>query len=386
MSAPSSHMHDVRASSDSDVAREPPAEGRDLLRALANAVGLSLFFFAVYVSCNVITSRRSDVGHASFAWEQFIPFVPWMIVPYMSLDLFFFAAPFLCATRRERTDHARRLMLAMMIAGACFLLFPLTPTFTRPRVVGMFAPVFNFLYGFDRPYNLAPSLHIALRSLLWVVYVRHLRGLARAGVTVWFVLIGLSTVLTHQHQVIDVVTGQFLGLFCLHVFPDGSGANIGPRNLRVAVWYGFGAMLIGLVAYAARPWGLVLLWPAASLAIMAWAYFKAGPAVFRKRDGRLPLSTYIVLGPYLLGTRMACLWHARRDVPFSRVRPGLIIGRSLRAAEARGLIAGGVDAVLDLTAECGETGPFLGLAYLNVPILDLTVPTAEQLADRKSVV
>jgi len=40
------------------------------------------------------------------------------------------------------------------------------------------------LYGFDQPYNLAPSLHIALRSLLWGIYVRHTRGLLRIGVQV----------------------------------------------------------------------------------------------------------------------------------------------------------------------------------------------------------
>ena len=41
---------------------------------------------------------RHDVGTFAFAWERFIPFVPVMVVPYMSIDLFFVAAPFLCGT------------------------------------------------------------------------------------------------------------------------------------------------------------------------------------------------------------------------------------------------------------------------------------------------
>src|SRR5690348_7198380 len=97
------------------------------LRALACAVALSVYFFLIYATCNTISSHRHDVRTAGFAWEsRLIPFVPAMIVPYMSIDLFFFAAPFLCTTRRERRDHALRVVLAVAIAGACFLLFPFT--------------------------------------------------------------------------------------------------------------------------------------------------------------------------------------------------------------------------------------------------------------------
>ena len=58
-------------------------------------------------------SRRSahDVGTWVFAWERLIPFVPLMIVPYMSIDLFFVAAPFLCTDARAAhlrpAHHAR---------------------------------------------------------------------------------------------------------------------------------------------------------------------------------------------------------------------------------------------------------------------------------------
>jgi protein-tyrosine phosphatase len=38
-----------------------------------------------------------------------------------------------------------------------------------------------------------------------------------------------------------------------------------------------------------------------------------------------------------------------------------------------------VTAVLDLTAEFSEAKAFRGVKYLNIPILDLTAPTPEQL-------
>ena len=45
----------------------------DLLRVFAGATASSVFFFAVYTACNVITARRTDVRHAAFRWERHIP-------------------------------------------------------------------------------------------------------------------------------------------------------------------------------------------------------------------------------------------------------------------------------------------------------------------------
>ena len=47
----------------------------------------------------------------------------------------------------------------------------------------------------DQPYNLLPSLHIALRTILAETYARHTRGVLRHASNIWFVLIGLSALL-----------------------------------------------------------------------------------------------------------------------------------------------------------------------------------------------
>jgi membrane-associated phospholipid phosphatase len=66
----------------------------------------------------------------------------------------------------------------------------------------------------DAPYNLFPSLHAAILLFLIDAYARHLRGLARSAVISWFVLIGLSPLLTHQHHVIDILGGFALAAVC----------------------------------------------------------------------------------------------------------------------------------------------------------------------------
>ena len=65
--------------------REPGMWWRALLcLALAGAV-----FVGVYSSCNRFTAGRTDVGECYFSWEPHVPFVPWLVVPYWSLDLFY---------------------------------------------------------------------------------------------------------------------------------------------------------------------------------------------------------------------------------------------------------------------------------------------------------
>ncbi len=78
--------------------------------AALNSAGLSLVFMLVYMTTNYLSSLRTDVGTWYYDWEQIIPFVPMMIIPYMSIDLFFIAAPFLCRDRAELRILSRRIL------------------------------------------------------------------------------------------------------------------------------------------------------------------------------------------------------------------------------------------------------------------------------------
>src|SRR3954467_10538374 len=132
----------------------------------ATALWLCALFVAVYGATGWLTSLRADVPTWSFEWERTLPLVPWLIGPYMSLDLFFAAAPFLCVDRAELRALRRRMTAAILIAGAVFALMPLQYAFDRPQPDGWTAPIFRALHAFDRPYNMFPSLHIAILVIL----------------------------------------------------------------------------------------------------------------------------------------------------------------------------------------------------------------------------
>src|SRR6185312_15246620 len=122
-----------------------------------------------------------------------------------------------------------------------------------------------------------------------------------------------STVLVRQHHVIDVVTGLALGAFCLYLVPDDAKHRAqAERSSLVGMLYAAGAALCLLGAWALQPLGLVLIWPAISLGVVAAAYLGLGPSIFRKTDGCIPRHVRLLLGPYLLGAWLSARVHCRR--------------------------------------------------------------------------
>ncbi|MDA4634373.1 hypothetical protein NZA98_25315, partial [Escherichia coli] len=65
-------------------------------------------------------------------------------------------------TTAEVDRLAKRYLTAQIIAVTCFIAFPLTVIFHKPSTSGASGFLFDMLGGFDKPFNQAPSLHIAL--------------------------------------------------------------------------------------------------------------------------------------------------------------------------------------------------------------------------------
>lgn len=267
---------------------------------------LGPLFFASYGFANHWAAALPAVPSIVFDWEQRIPFWPWTILPYWSIDLFYGLSLLICSTRLELTRHALRLLTAQIICVAGFLLFPLRFSTPRPAVEGWAAPLFDALAGFDLPYNQAPSLHIVLLLILWDFYRRRLHGLWKGLLHVWSALIGLSVLTTYQHHAIDVPTGLWAGALCLWLWPlEGARPtwrwSPSPKRQQLALVYGGAALGLALCAGIGRAWWW-LYWPAASLALVALCYAALGESGFQKRDsGRHSMAVRLLLWPYRLG-------------------------------------------------------------------------------------
>lgn len=373
------------------AAGEPGAGGaRPWGLALVLLAGMGALFFSSYGLANWLASQRPDVPFFYFEWERHIPFVPWSIVPYWSIDLLYGLSFFLWRRRADLLVHAKRLLAAQLISVACFIAFPLRFAFDRPQAGGVPGHLFTLLGGFDKPFNQAPSLHISLLVILWVAYAMHARGGWRWLLHGWFALIGVSVLTTYQHHVIDVPTGWLLGWFCVFLFPFGQGQGTAEpaasaRTRQLARRYAMGALAGGAAALALSSTSalaaLLLGWLALSLACVAAIYRRGIPALFQKRhDGTMPMAARWVLAPYLLGALANSRWWTRRQPGASQIVPGLWVGRFPGGTELRRL---GADAVLDLTAELPRLAD--ATLYRCVPVLDLTVPAQAQLDEAVAV-
>jgi len=358
--------------------------GRPWWRAALWLAFLGPFFFASYGFANWWTGQLAHVDSVVFAWERHIPFWDWTILPYMSLDAFYAGSLFLCATRAELDTHAKRLFGASLISVIGFLLFPLQFSFVRPATSGFNGALFDVLMGFDKPYNQAPSLHISLVLLVWLVFARHLRGVARWVMHGWFFLIALSVFTTYQHHFIDGVAGAAVGVFCVYLFPDAPikwrreyAVTDGSLRRKVTSAYWLGALLCLGVAVAFGGWAWLLLWPGLALLLTGLAYAGLGTSIFQKHNGHLSWAARVLLAPYLVGAWWSSRWFTRGEAHSVEVVPGIWLGRAPSRTDWRHRRP---SAVLDVTAEFSLSPATRKLPNGSVPLLDLMAPSVEQLA------
>lgn len=144
-------------------------------RAIAWLVLLGPLFYATYGFANWWAASRAMVPTLAFGWERGIPFLPWTIFPYWTINVFYALSLFLARDKHTMDRHALRLVTATVIAVSCFVAWPLRFSFGQPAVSGAPAVLFDALRGFDQPFNQAPSLHIALAVILWDWYRQLIR-------------------------------------------------------------------------------------------------------------------------------------------------------------------------------------------------------------------
>jgi protein-tyrosine phosphatase len=346
---------------------------------------LAPFFYAAYGLANWYASTLPQVDSIVFRWERHIPFIAWSILPYWSINAFYALSLFVNEDTAGVDRLAGRYLSSQLVACLCFVAFPLAASFTRPDSNGLPGFMFDVLAGFDKPFNQAPSLHIALLVVIWDHLRRRLPRRLRPAWHGWCALIGASVLTTYQHHFIDIPTGALLGLFALWLFPADSAppfagfrwATDGKRQ-RLAAGYALGAALLLGAAWSGAAlhmaW-LALLWPALALAIVAFGYCGAGEKIFQKRaDGSVSLASRLLIWPYRLGARLNAWAWTRRLQPHVRIAEEVHLGRFPRGAEGARFAT-----VIDLTAEFERPGGAPG-RWLAVPMLDLVPPPAADIA------
>ncbi len=346
-------------------------------RGLAWLLLLAPFFFASYRFSNWLAAQRTDVGVIVFDWEHGIPFLPWSILPYWCIDLFYGLSLFIPRSRDELDAHVKRLFTAQIISVLCFIAFPLRFSFERPETSGVFGWLFDVLLGFDKPFNQAPSLHISLLVILWTLYARYLTGWWLWLLRLIAVSIGLSVLTTYQHHFIDIPTGALVGCIAVMLFPLQPQTAIiqrDPRRFVLGGYYLAGAVILAILAMLLKGAWLWLLWGSCALIVVAIIYFLGNPLLFRNNKGRMEEAVLVLLTPYLLGAWLnSRCWTVKHPEP-SEIVSGLWLSRLPSRAVIKQLHP---LALIDCCAEL----PFIAYnqRVLYVPMLDLLAPEVAQI-------
>lgn len=343
---------------------------------------LGPFFFLTYSYANWFASQSENVGSIVFEWEQYIPFVPWTIIPYWLIDALYGISLFICTTRKELHRHALRLLTAQVVAVCCFIIFPLTFIFERPESTGIAGWLFASLSNFDKPFNQAPSLHITLLVIIWVQFIRHLPQKLIWPFHLLALSIGVSVLTTYQHHFIDIPTGALLGLLCVWMWPlegktvfETAKLTKEPRRWRIAAFYFVGVVMLTMMSFSFGEFALWLLWPAVSLLLVALNYIYFGSAGFQKSvDGKMSTAAKWLYFPYLVGAYINSRLWTRKEQKTVKMSDGIHLGRLPSSSDIK---TSGYDAVVDMTAEFNKTHH--GIDWHAIPSLDLLVPVKEDL-------
>lgn len=175
---------------------------------------LYMQFFIVYGLANWISSSSDNIHHLYFEWETRLPFISYFIIPYLSLSLFLIL-PLFYIDKMRLKQWAKTYMYLTFLAGLIFLLLPTAHVYGRQIIDNEYKGLYDFLYMFDLPHNLFPSLHVALTTLVIFIIWRQIKGrMASIFILTWWGLMTMSVVLVRQHHIPDIIGGILLAYIC----------------------------------------------------------------------------------------------------------------------------------------------------------------------------
>jgi membrane-associated phospholipid phosphatase len=169
-------------------------------------------FFYVYGATSLLAKFRNPQPGFYFPWEMRLPFVPAASLIYLSVPLVLILTPFILRTWRSFTPFFLTLTFETLIAGIFFLLIPTAQGYPERVAYGFFGGVFRLADRINLEYNEFPSLHVAFAVTAAWVFGRRCGWLGRTFFTLWAVAVGVSTLLIHEHHLLDLAGGLILGL------------------------------------------------------------------------------------------------------------------------------------------------------------------------------
>ena len=287
---------------------------------MALSVFYLLYNLTTFYSVSLYKLYPAKIHSLATPFDDVIPFISVMIIPYSWSLILFVASFFIVRTAAQLSLLTRRLILATTFACLIFYCYPARFSFHRliPDYWTQFG--YQFLHLVDKPFNQLPSLHISYAILLGVslwdvidykkIWVLSTYRLLLISICT---LIIVSTVLTYQHHLLDILGGAVLAGVVLIL------SNL-IRNALVTKYLTLGIIGFLLIAiagfYLTNSSGITLsiiedlaiaiaLYWLVSFMMLAFAYqqpkYTCDKHWFQKNSSeKLTLSTWIKFAPIII--------------------------------------------------------------------------------------
>ena len=185
-----------------------------------NRIRIYSAFWIVTIFYFIIPFIRSSIDCPGWIYyfDDFIPFVSWMIVPYYSYYIMFVIPPFIIKNN-ERLTLLTSLLIKVSLF--CYFIFLIWPISSDTILIQVKTEWFSFLHSFITfdflHQNAFPSMHVAVSVVIGYVLADEYPQ-KRLIFYLWTFGIFLATFLIKQHYILDSFCGLLVAIPACYVY------------------------------------------------------------------------------------------------------------------------------------------------------------------------
>lgn len=181
----------------------------------------SFLFVFLYKAAETYARSLKTVPSFVMDWEKNMPFIPSLIIPYMTSGLLFCLIFLLPKSKASLILLFKRANFMTIISTAIFFIYPLRFTFDKPLINNS---LYNFLFfllkTFDSSFNQCPSLHVSYAFLYIIIFYNEIKSPIKYLACLWAFLIAISVLFVYQHHFIDFLAAIIVVITTFLIFPD----------------------------------------------------------------------------------------------------------------------------------------------------------------------
>ncbi|MBA3483474.1 MAG: phosphatase PAP2 family protein [Pirellulales bacterium] len=196
---------------------------------LLYGVLLCILWVVIYGGASWLTGLHGYRVRLDTVADAGIPFVPEASVVYLSLFPMIWLSLFILPTPYEIRKFAKALAWLYVVSGIGFILLPAEQIHSTPPIQGPIRPVFEFADWINLDYNFLPSLHVGMAIVCACAYAGQLHWTAAVLFWTWTAAISVSTLVTHEHYLADVLAGALVGFVVAAICFRNADAEDGER-------------------------------------------------------------------------------------------------------------------------------------------------------------